>query len=182
MIDTFTPLGVGSEYSCSRSGCRGGHFFVTGKPDRSLTATLSLAQWLSGPACFAAWSPALTAGRPRAPSVAARPAQSRLRRGRGGGRSAPVRSPVIAAVPCCKARETLRTRQPQELNWHLTTRADSNQRLQHEGGRHACRHSVAILVDDSAARVVLDTVRNRVVLTSRDLAALADPGAGRHLV
>src|SRR6516162_4768437 len=120
MIDTFTPLGVGSEYSCSRSGCRGGHFFVTGKPDRSLTATLSPAHWLSRPARFVASSPALTAGWPRRPSVAARPAQGRLRRERGGGRIAGVRSPVIAAVPCCKTRETLPTRRHLELNSYLT--------------------------------------------------------------
>src|SRR5215212_6975791 len=31
MIDTLTPLGVGSEYSCRRSGCCAGHFFVMGK-------------------------------------------------------------------------------------------------------------------------------------------------------
>ena len=29
-IDTFTPLGVGSEYSCSRSGCAAGHLAVMG--------------------------------------------------------------------------------------------------------------------------------------------------------
>ncbi|WP_305806991.1 hypothetical protein [Stenotrophomonas sp. YIM B06876] len=36
MIDTFTPLGVGSEYSCRRSGCSAGHFSVMGKAERSL--------------------------------------------------------------------------------------------------------------------------------------------------
>src|SRR4051812_16535564 len=35
-IDTLTPLGVGSEYSCSRSGCWAGHFRVTRKLERSV--------------------------------------------------------------------------------------------------------------------------------------------------
>jgi hypothetical protein len=34
-IDTLTPLGVGSEYSCRRSGWRAGHLRVMGKADRS---------------------------------------------------------------------------------------------------------------------------------------------------
>src|ERR1700728_3670991 len=40
MIETFTPLGVGSEYSWMRSGCRGGHFWVMGRQKaRSSLAT-----------------------------------------------------------------------------------------------------------------------------------------------
>src|SRR5471030_1848536 len=35
-IDTFTPLGVGSEYSCSRSGCDAGHLWVIAKAERSV--------------------------------------------------------------------------------------------------------------------------------------------------
>src|SRR5689334_1429226 len=35
MIDTLTPLGVGSEYSWMRSGCAAGHFFAIGKTDGS---------------------------------------------------------------------------------------------------------------------------------------------------
>src|SRR3990167_9221521 len=31
MIDTLTPLGVGSEYSCRRSGCWAGHLLLIGK-------------------------------------------------------------------------------------------------------------------------------------------------------
>ena len=38
MIETFTPLGVLSEYSCRRSGCRGGQRCVIGKSERSATA------------------------------------------------------------------------------------------------------------------------------------------------
>ena len=34
MIETLTPFGVGSEYSCRRSGCWGGHFLVIGKSVR----------------------------------------------------------------------------------------------------------------------------------------------------
>src|SRR6476620_4730497 len=34
-MDTFTPLGVGSEYSWMRSGWRAGHLRVMGKADRS---------------------------------------------------------------------------------------------------------------------------------------------------
>src|SRR5215469_8667091 len=41
MIEIFTPFGVGSEYSCSRSGCRAGHFLVIGKLDRSVMAKRS---------------------------------------------------------------------------------------------------------------------------------------------
>jgi hypothetical protein len=37
-IDTLTPLGVGSEYSCSRSGCCGGHLWVMGKAARACMA------------------------------------------------------------------------------------------------------------------------------------------------
>src|SRR5574343_1547383 len=33
MIETLTPLGVGSEYSCSRAGCRAGHLRVIGKSE-----------------------------------------------------------------------------------------------------------------------------------------------------
>lgn len=35
MIEAFTPLGVVSEYSCRRSGSRGGHLRVIGKVLRS---------------------------------------------------------------------------------------------------------------------------------------------------
>src|SRR3954462_4472836 len=41
MIDTFTPLGVGSEYSCSRCGCWAGHFFVMGKSVRAFIRPVS---------------------------------------------------------------------------------------------------------------------------------------------
>ena len=34
MIDAFTPLGVGSEYSWMRSGWVAGHFLVMGKSER----------------------------------------------------------------------------------------------------------------------------------------------------
>src|SRR5690606_16197352 len=40
MIDTFTPLGVGSEYSWMRSGCCAGHFPVIGKEDKSVMGIL----------------------------------------------------------------------------------------------------------------------------------------------
>ena len=36
MMDTFTPLGVGNEYSWSRSGCWAGHFWVIGKADKDV--------------------------------------------------------------------------------------------------------------------------------------------------
>jgi hypothetical protein len=36
MIETFTPLGVGREYSWIRSGWRGGHFCVTAKDARGV--------------------------------------------------------------------------------------------------------------------------------------------------
>src|SRR3546814_7911365 len=35
MIDAFTPLGVGSEYSWMRSGCCAGHFRVIENADKS---------------------------------------------------------------------------------------------------------------------------------------------------
>jgi hypothetical protein len=41
MIETFTPLGVGSEYSWMRSGWSAGHFFVMGKEDRAVKANPS---------------------------------------------------------------------------------------------------------------------------------------------
>src|SRR5690606_14864709 len=43
MIDTLTPLGVGSEYSWMRSGCRAGHFLVIGKADKSVMEILFFA-------------------------------------------------------------------------------------------------------------------------------------------
>src|ERR1700722_8796539 len=46
MMETFTPLGVGSEYSCRRSGNFGGHLRVTGKLERSLMGILAA---LTGP-------------------------------------------------------------------------------------------------------------------------------------
>jgi hypothetical protein len=41
MIDAFTPLGVGSEYSWMRSGCCAGHFLVMGKELRSVIVVAS---------------------------------------------------------------------------------------------------------------------------------------------
>src|SRR5580765_1150516 len=38
-IDTFTPFGVGSEYSCKRSGCLGGHLRVIGNFDSDAEVT-----------------------------------------------------------------------------------------------------------------------------------------------
>src|SRR4051812_8920790 len=39
-METLTPLGVGSEYSCRRSGCRAGQRRVIGKEERSLMGPL----------------------------------------------------------------------------------------------------------------------------------------------
>ncbi|MNN59543.1 hypothetical protein D3C81_1746640 [compost metagenome] len=41
MIDTLTPLGVGSEYSCRRSGCWAGHLRVMGNALRSVMINLA---------------------------------------------------------------------------------------------------------------------------------------------
>src|SRR5690349_1133472 len=51
MIDTFTPLGVGSEYSCSRSGCCAGHLRVMGKADKSLMKILVVCAERSAASC-----------------------------------------------------------------------------------------------------------------------------------
>ena len=42
LLSLTLALGVGSEYSCSRSGCRAGHFLVTGKLARSVTELFRL--------------------------------------------------------------------------------------------------------------------------------------------
>src|SRR3990167_9001635 len=44
MIATLTPLGVGKEYSCSRSGCWAGHLWVMGKVERLVMGSLSTAR------------------------------------------------------------------------------------------------------------------------------------------
>jgi hypothetical protein len=50
MIDIFTPLGVGSEYSWMRLGCRGGHFWVILKAESSFIADGSdIVKWTGAP-------------------------------------------------------------------------------------------------------------------------------------
>ena len=45
MIDAFTPLGVGSEYSWMLSGCRAGHFWVMGKVARLVMLDIFPQRW-----------------------------------------------------------------------------------------------------------------------------------------
>src|SRR5512138_934579 len=45
-IDTLTPLGVGSEYSCSRSGCCAGHLRLIRKSDRDDAVTRAILPWV----------------------------------------------------------------------------------------------------------------------------------------
>src|SRR5690242_18902162 len=81
MIDTFTPLGVLSEYSWMRSGCRAGQRAVIGKADRSGTAVPRWGQ----PANVGAPAPECNAQAPRAapgdaPAVGTSPTGTRYGR------------------------------------------------------------------------------------------------------
>src|SRR5574343_603329 len=95
---TFTPLGVGSEYSCSRSGWAAGHLRVMGKALRS---------WLMGRSGgrVARMAPTRPSGprAPRSPQLSApahRPCRRRAcsKRGRRGG-AGRARAPIIRRLP-----------------------------------------------------------------------------------